>query len=166
VLGPQNAFFPETAELWQIGPRGYSQVPIAPAMIAGSVIALGPAKAHGVQLAVCRANALWLLSVDTTSGAITRELAPGGAIAEQACLAAGGGSLVLLPDRRLLATAHAILIQTVAGVERSFPISAGHLARAGEQWVEVESAGEPAHMIRITREGEKVYQLPAAKERP
>jgi len=166
VLGPQNAFFPETAELWQTGPQGDSKVPIAAAMIAGRVIALGPTKAHAVQLAVCRANAFWLLAVDATNGAITQELTLGGAIAEQACLAAGGGSLVLLPDRRLLATAHAILIQTAAGVERSIPIAAGHLVRAGEQWIEVEKSGEPAHMIRITREGEKVYQLPAAKERP
>jgi hypothetical protein len=166
VMGPQSVFFPETHELWQTGPNGVTQVSIEPAMIAGSVIALGPVRDHSVQLAVCRANALWLLSVDTSNGALTRELALGGAIGGQACLPVGGGSLVLLADRVLLAAAHAVLVQTAAGIERSIPISASHAARVGKQWVEVESPGGPAQMIRITSDGEKAYQLPAAKELP
>ena len=166
VLSPQSAFFPATHELWQTGPKGETKISIDSEMIGGSVIALGSTKPHGVQLAVCRAKALRLLSVDTTNGSITQELAPGGAIAGHACLSAGGGSLVLLPDRMLLATAHAVLVQTAAGIERSIPISASHLARTGEQWIEVESATGPAHMIRITSDAEKAYQLPAAKELP
>jgi hypothetical protein len=166
VMGPQSVFFPETHELWQAGPNGVTKVSIEPAMIAGSVIALGAVRGHGVQLAVCRANALWLLSVDTSNRLLTQELAPGGAIGEQACLLAGGGSLVLLADHMLLATAQAVLVQTTAGIERSIPISASHAARVGKQWVEVESRGGPAHMIRITSDGENAYQLPAAKEFP
>jgi len=165
VVGPQSVFFSETHELWQTGPNGAAKVSIEPAMIAGSVIALGAVRDNSVQLAVCRANALWLLSVDTTNGALTQELAPGGAIGEQACLPAGGGSLVLLADRMLLATAHAVLVQTAAGIERSIPISASHAARVGKQWVEVESPAG-AQMIRITSDGEKAYQLPAARELP
>ena len=165
VLGPQSAFFPATAELWQAGPRGVSKVPLAAGMIAGIVIALGPTTAQGIQIAVCRANALWLLSVDTNNGAITRELAPAGAIGEQACLSARSRSLALLPDRLVLATAGAVLIQTAAGIERTIPIAASRVARAGNDWLEAESAGQPAHMIRITGDGEKVYRLPSATER-
>ena len=156
VLGPQSAFFPEAAELWQVGPKGEAKVPVDPAAIAGRVIALGPTKAQATQFAVCRANALWLLSISTTTGAVTRESMPGGAVGEQACLSAGPGSLVLVADRMLLATAHAILIQTAAGAERKIPVSASHASLAGA----------PVHMIRITSDGEKVYQLPAAKELP
>lgn len=166
VLGPQTVFFPETHELWQTGPNAVTKVPIEPQLIAGSVIALGPARNRSVQLGVCRESALWLLSVDTTHGAITQELAPAGAIGEQACLPSGGGSLVLLADRMLLATARAVLVQTTAGIERSIPISASYAARAGQQWIEVGSASGPAHMIRITSGGEEAYQLPAAQELP
>ena len=166
VLGPQSAFFPETHELWQTGPEGVTKVSIGPEMAAGTVLALGPARGQSVQLALCRASTLCLLTIDTANGSITQEQAPGGAIGEQACLPAGARSLVLLADRMLLATAHAVLVQTAAGVERSIPISASHAVRTGGQWVEIESAGGPAHMIRITRDSEKVYQLPAAKELP
>lgn len=166
VIGPQSAFFSETSELWQAGPQGDSAISIEPGALSGSVIALGPTKANSVPFAVCRANQLWLLSIDTTTGAVTHELAPGGVIGEQACLSAATGSLVLLADRMLLATAQGILIQASAGVERRIPILTSHATRAGAQWVEVESAGESSHIIRITSEGEKVYQLPAAKELP
>lgn len=166
VLGPQNAFFPKTAALWQIGSKGASQVSLDPAMIGGSVIAVGPMNAQSTPLAVCRANVLWLLSIDTTTGAITQESAPEGAIGGQACLSAQPGALVVLSDRMLLATGREILIQTAAGVERHISIAADHLARAGAQWVEAESAGAPSRMIRITGGGETVYQLPNAKELP
>lgn len=166
VLGPRSAFFPETHELWQAGTNNVTNVAINPAAIAGSVIALGPVTGHSAQLAVCRQNALWLLSVNTTNGSLAQELALGGVIGEKACLPAGGVSLVLLAGRMLLATSHAVLVQTAAGIERTIPISATRVSRAGENWVEAESPGIPAHMIRITSDGERVYQLPAAKELP
>ncbi len=165
VLGPESAFFPETAELWQVGPKSDSKVSIVPGVIAGRVIALGPAKAQLTPFAVCRANQLWLFSINTMSGSIAKESTPVGAIGEQACLPAAG-SLVLLADRMLLATAKNILIQTSTGVERSIAIPATHAVRVGAQWVQVETAGGPSHMIRITVDGEHVYQLPAAKEQP
>lgn len=166
VLDSVSAFFPKTAELWQASPEGYSKVPIEPGAIAGRVIALGATDAHQVQFAVCRDKQLWLLSINATTGALEHERVPGGAIAEHACLSTSARSLVLMPDRMLLATGQAILIQTATGVERRIPISASHAVRAGQHWVQVESAAEPARMIRITSDGEKVYQLPAPKERP
>jgi len=165
VLDAVSAFFPKTAELWQAGPEGYSKVSIEPGAIAGRVIALGATDAHEVQFAVCRDKQLWLLSINAVTGALAHERVPGGAIAEQACHATGAGSLVVMPDRMLLATGRAILIQTTAGVERRIAISASHAARAGEHWVEVEGPDGPARMIRITSEGENVYLLPAPKER-
>ena len=166
VLDPVSAFFPKTAELWQADQQGYSKVSIEPEAIAGRVIALGATDTHQVQFAVCRDGQLWLLFINATTGALERERVPGGAVAEHACLSTGAGSLLLLPDRMLLATGQGILIQTATGVERRIPISASHAARTGQDWVQVESAAEPARMIRITSEGEKVYQLPAPKERP
>ena len=166
VLGPQSAFFPGTHELWLAGANSITKVAVEPALLAGSVLALGPAGAHTVQLAVCRQNALWLLSVNTTKGSVAGERPIGGTIGEQACLPADGVSLVLLPDRMLLATAHAVLVQNEAGIERTIPISAARITRAGEYWVEAESPGGAAYMIRITSDGEKLFQLPAAKELP
>ncbi len=166
VLGPQNAFFPKTAELWQTGPKGASQVSVEPAMIGGSVIAVGPMNAQVTSLAVCRANVLWLLSVDTTTGAITHESASGGAIGGQACLSAQPGTLVVLSDRMLLAAGREVLVQTAAGVERHISIAADRLTQAGALWVEAESMGAPSRMIRMNNGGETVYQLPAAKELP
>jgi hypothetical protein len=166
VVGPQNAFFPKTAELWQTRSKGASPVSVEPAMIGGSVIAVGPMNAQAAQLAVCRANQLWLLSVDTTTGAITHESAPGGAIGERACLSAQAGALVVLSDRMLLAAGREILIQTTAGLERHISIAANRVTRVGAQWVEAETTGAPSRMIRITADGESVYQLPAAKELP
>jgi len=162
VLGPQGAFFPETAKLW-VGER---EVSIDPSVIVGSVIALGPVQGHDMQLAVCRSNEFWLISINTANGGVTRESQPGGAVGKQACLSPASGSLVLLADRMLLATTREILIQTAAGAERSIPISTNRLTRAGAQWVEAEGAGQAGRMIRINAGGEQVYLLPAAKERP
>jgi len=169
VLGTASAFFPATGELWAIGVRSNQQVPIDAAAIAGSVIALGPGSAHTAELAVCRATQLWLVSIDGTSGAITHERPLGGTIGEQACLSARAGALVVLRDRLLLATPQELLVYTLAGVERRIPIPMSHnaapeLHQVGEQWVQVESTGAQAVMLRATTEGETLYQLPAAKE--
>ena len=169
VLGTANAFFPASCELWGIGAQSNHQIPIDAAALAGSVIALGPGSTHASELALCREKQLWLVSVDETSGAITQQAPVGGTIGEQACLSAGVGALVVLSDRLLLATSQEVLVQTVAGVERRIPISASHdtapqLHQVGEQWVEVESAGATALMLRAGVDGETLYQLPAAKE--
>ena len=169
VLCATNAFFPATSELWGIGAQRNNQIPIDTAALAGNVIALGPGSAHSAELAVCRAKQLWLVSVDGTSGAITEEAPVGGTIGEQACLSAGVGALVVMSDRLLLATPQQLLVQTLGGVERRIPISTGHntapqLHQVGEQWVQVESAGATALMLRAGAEGETLYQLPAAKE--
>ncbi len=157
VLGPRSAFFPDTSEFWERG----NHVSAQPGMIAGKVIAVSDK-----QLAVCRANTLWLLTIDTKTAAVTHEIVPGGAIGEQACAPGRVGLLLLMPDRMLLAAAKAILVQTTAGIERSIRISATHLARAGREWIEAEIAGEGPRMIRVSRDGEQVYELPTRKERP
>ncbi len=132
------------------------------------MIALGPGDARTAELAVCRAKQLWLVSVDGSSGAITHALPVGGTIGEQACVSGRVDSLVVLSDRLLLAASQELLVQTLAGVERRIPISTSHdaapvLHQAGDQWVQVESAGATALMLRATMEGETLYQLPAAK---
>lgn len=154
VLSSKSAFFPQTGEFWE----GANRVAIDPDRIAGRVIAI-----DGAQLAVCRSNTLWLLTIDANTGRVTHEIPPGGAIGEEAC---AGRSLLLISGRMLLAAGHAILIQTAAGVERKIPLPANQLARAGGSWIQVEAPDGAAHMIRITPGGERVYQLPAAKERP
>jgi hypothetical protein len=169
VLSKASAFFPAAGELWVVSAQSNHAVPIDAAAIAGSVIALGPGNASTTELAVCRAKQLWLVSVDGSSGAITHELPMGGAIGEQACLSERVGALVVLSDRLLLTASQEVLVQTSAGVERRIPIPVGHnaapeLHQVGEQWVQVESAGAPALMLRATVEGETLYQLPAAKE--
>lgn len=170
VLSPGTAFFPATGELRLIGVATDRTIQVEPEAIAGTVMALGRENAHSAQLAVCRARQLWLLTIDLTTGAIRRQADIGGAIGEQACDPARAGTLLLMSDRLLLATAKELLAQTAAGQGRSVPISTNRAARpeirrAGEQWIEVESAGQPSLMVRITGADEKIYQLPAAKVR-
>jgi hypothetical protein len=170
VLSPEAVFAPAAGGLWLVGAATDRRVPVEPEAIAGIVIALGRENARSAQLAVCRAGQLWLLTVDLSTGAIRREVATGGAIGEQACHPARASSLVLTRDGLLLATAEELLTQTATGREGSVPISTHRAARpeirrAGEQWIEVESAGSPAVMVRITGERARLYQLPAAKVR-
>jgi hypothetical protein len=170
VLSPEAAFSPATGELWLIGAATDRTVQIEPEAIAGTVMALGRANLHSAQLAVCRASQLWLLTVEMKTGSIPREVAVGGEIGEQACRPGRASSLLLMREGLLLATAEALLTQTATGQERRVPISTNRAARpeirrAGEQWIEVESAGSPALMVRITVESEKIYQLPVAKVR-
>ena len=171
VLSPEAAFFPATGALWQIGAEKDRATQVAPEVVAGTVMALGPLDAGSVRLAVCRGDQLWLLVVDVTTGAIRHELAVGGAIGDAACRPARAASLVVMTDRLLLATAQELLVQTTAGSERRIPISGNPAARpeihrTGEQWVEVESAGSMALMVLLTAESEKLYRLPAPGARP
>ena len=163
ILGPRYAYFPKTGELW---PSGRGSV-IEPAAIAGRVIALGPGDQNEIVVAACRATQLWLLTFDIKHGALLHESAPGGAVAEQAC--AGEDALLVLSDRLLLAAAHEIVIQTAAGIERRLPIPPNHGARihrAGEDTAQVELPGLPSKLVRITTEGERLFELPAAEARP
>lgn len=171
VLSPEAAFFPATGALWQIGAEKDRATQVAPEVVAGTVMALGPLDAGSVRMAVCRGDQLWLLIVDATNGAIRHEMAVGGAIGGAACRPARVGSLVVMSDRLLLATAQELLVQTAAGSERRIPISGNPAARpeihrTGEQWIEVESAGSMALMVRLTAENEKLYRLPASEARP
>jgi hypothetical protein len=166
LLSPQDAFFPATGELWQIGPQIDRRIPIQPETIAGTVMALGPGNAGSLPVAVCRASQLWLLTIDETTGRVTQQVAAGGAIGAQACHPVG--ALLVLADRLLLSTAQELLVQTAAGVERRIAVPENGAAqpairRAGEQWVQVEMGGSLSLMIRIAANGEDVYQLPAAQ---
>jgi hypothetical protein len=162
ILSPDSAFFPDTGELWHAN----RAVWIEPGAISGKVVALGMASRRGIEMAICRANHLWLLTLDVKTGAIMREAAPGGAIGEQACQPAREDSLPLLNDRLLFVNAHQLITQTTAGDERHMDIPASHRAqihRAGEDWVQVELDNLPPKMIRITGEGETIYGLPVGR---
>lgn len=167
ILSPSYAFFPKTGELWPAGARAGGSIMIEPTAIAGRVIALGPADQNGIVVAACRANQLWLLTFAIKDGTLMHESAPGGSIGEQAC--AQGGALLVLRDGMLLAAAGEIVVQTAEGNERRMPILPNHGAkihRAGEDTVQIELPGSPSQMARITAEGEKIYELPAAEARP
>lgn len=167
VLSPEFAFFPETGELWPAGARAGGSTLIEPAAIAGRVIALEPAEQWGIVVAACRGNQLWLLTFAIKDGALMRESAPGGAVGEQACVQ--GGELLVLQGRLVLAAAHEIVIQTAASHERRVPIPPNHVAkihRTGEDTVQIELSGSPSQLVRITAEGERLYELPAAEARP
>jgi hypothetical protein len=140
-------------------------------VVAGTVIALGPLDAGSVPMAVCRGDQLWLLIVNVMTGAIRHEMAVGGAIGGAACRPARAASIVVLSDRLLLATAQELLVQTAGGSEHRIPISGNPAAkpeihRTGEQWIEVESAGSMAFMVRLAAESEKLYRLPASGAHP
>jgi hypothetical protein len=167
ILSPRYAFFPKTGELWPAGAGSGRSIVIDATAIAGRVIALGPADHRGIVIAACRANQLWLLTFDMDDGALMHESAPGGAAGEQAC--ADPGALLVLRDRLLLAAAHEIVIQTAAGHERRISIPPHHevrIHRAGEDAVQIEIPGSPSQILRITAEGERLYELPAVEARP
>ena len=166
ILSPGYAFFPETGELWPAAAGAGGSIMIDPTAIAGRVVALGPGDQRGIVVAACRADQLWLLTFDIRNGALMHESVPGGSIGEQAC--AQGGALLVLRDGLLVAAAHEIVIQTT-GQERYVPIPPNHGARihrAGEDTVQIELPGSPSQMVRITAEGERLYELPAAEARP
>jgi hypothetical protein len=167
ILGPRYAFFPKTGELWPAGASAGGSTAIEATAIAGRVIALGPADQRGIVVAACRGNQLWLLAFGIKDGALKHESAPGGPASEQAC--ADPGALLKLGDRLLLAAAHEIVIQMAAGHERRVPIPPNHGARihrAGEDTVQIEVPGLPSHLMRITGEGERLYEMPTAEGRP
>jgi len=167
ILSPSYAFFPETGELWPAGGKRGGSIVIERAAIAGRVIALGPADQRGIVMAACRDNELWLLTFSVNDGTLMHESAPGGAASEKAC--GEGGALLVLRDRLLVPSAHEIVIQTAAGHERRVPIPPNHGAkihRAGEDTVQIELSGSPSQMVRISAEGERLYELPAVEARP
>ena len=167
ILNPRYAFFPETGELWPAAGNDHG-IRIQSHAIAGQVIALGPADQRGIVLAACRADRLWLLTFEFTGGALQRESAIDGSIGQQACRAAQPSALLVLEDRLLLATAREIVIQTFAGLERRVTMPPNHGAeihRAGENAAQIELSGASSVLARITAEGERLYELPAAEAR-
>jgi len=168
ILNPRYAFFPETGELWPAA-QSNRGIMIQAAAVGGKVMALGPADQRGIVLAACRADQLWLLTLDIKNGALQHESAPGGTIGDQACRAVNGATLMVLQDRMLLATAQGIVIQTFSAQERQVPVPANHgtqIHRAGENTVEIELSGAPSGLLRIAKDGERLYELPAAEVRP
>jgi hypothetical protein len=155
------------SELWTSGAVADRKVPIEPDAIAGTVVALGPSGRSHAVLAVCRADYLWLLTVNLRAGTIIGERALGGTIGEKACRAEPA-ALLMIGGRLVLATANAVLIQTDNGEERRIPFSAvdgakPQIHRAGEHWVQLEIAGAPPVMIRVNGADDKCYRLPAAE---
>jgi hypothetical protein len=169
ILNPYYAYFPETGELWRAGAQGHPSLMISTTALGGRVIALGPADQHGIVLAACRADHLWLLTLEVNTGAVENQSAPGGTLGEHACRAADGTALLVLEDRMLLATAQDVVVETTSGRERHVPIPANHGAqihRFGEDMAQIEVSGAPSVLLRVTAEGEQLYQLPAAEARP
>lgn len=169
LVGPASAFFPETGELWRVSADNDRTIAVQPSVIGGNIIALGPASGNSIELAVCRAGRLWLIEFDITSGAPAREIAPAGAIAQEACNAARPSSLLVLDGRLLLATAHELLVATTSGEERRIPLAGSsgtppEIRQAARQWVEIEHAGALL-VVRVTGDRLGIWQLPAAGER-
>lgn len=168
VLSSGAAFFPGASELWLTGAHPDRKIRIEPEALGGDVVALGNLNARSALLAVCRGSRVWLLTVDVTSSAVTRETVAPGAIGDQGC----HGALLWFDGNFLLATARELMIQTAAGDERRLPITGGahgaqpKLHRAGEHWVQVEAAGSTPLLLLVTSGGEKRYRLPAAEARP
>jgi hypothetical protein len=164
ILSPDYAFFPKTGELWPPGVSTDGSIAIEAAVIAGRVIALGPADQRGIVLAACRGNQLWLLTFSVKKGALLHESMPGGAVGEQAC--DNPGALLVLKDRLLLAAGREVVIQTAGGQERHVPIYGTRIHRAGEDTVQIEVPGLPSQLMRISAEGERLYEMPTAEARP
>ena len=152
-------------ELWTSGAVADRKVPIEPDAIAGVVVALAPSGRNHAMLAVCRAESLWLLTVNLRAGIVTGERAPGGTIGEKACTAQPA-ALLMIDSRLVLAAPNAVLIQTPSGEERRIPFFAAgdaktQIHRAGEHWVQLEIAGAPSVMIRVDGPDDKSYRLPS-----
>ena len=168
VLSAGAAFFPGTSELWLIGAHPDRKIRIEPDALGGDVVALGALNGRSVPVAVCRGRRVWLVTLDVTSSAVTRETLAPGVIGDQGC----AGALLWLDGNFLLATAHELTIQTAAGDERHLPLAGGvhgaqpELHRAGERWVQVEAAGRSPLLLLITGDSQQLYQLPAVETRP
>src|SRR6185503_1356578 len=83
------------SELWTSGAVADRKVRIEPDAIAGTVIALGPSGRNHAVLAVCRADYLWLLTVNLRAGTVTAERTLGGTIGENACRAEAAALLII-----------------------------------------------------------------------
>ena len=167
VLSAGAAFFPGTSELWLIGAHPDRRLRIEPEALGGDVVALGTPNGRHAPLAVCRGSRVWLVTVDVTSGDVTRETLAPGAIGDQGC----AGPLVWLDGNFLLATTRDLIVHAAAGDERHVPIAGGshgaqlELHLAGDHWVQVEVAGSSPMLLHFSSDGEKLYRLPAAEAR-
>ncbi len=168
VLSAGAAFFPATSELWLSGPHSDRKIRLEPDALGGDVVALGTPDGRSAPLAVCRANHVWLVTVDVTSNAITRETLAPGLIGDQGC----AGALAWIDGNFLLATARDLMIQTATGDESHLPLAGSgdgartEMHRAGGHWVQVEVPGAPPILVLVTRDGGKLYRLPAVEARP
>jgi len=168
VISAGAAFFPATGELWLIGAHPDRKISIERNALGGDVVALGIPDTQSAPLAVCRANRVWLVTVDVASGAVTRETLAPGAIGDQAC----AGALVWLEGNFLMATARGLIMQSPGSEVHKLPIAGGDhstkrdIHRAGERWVQVESTGASPVLVLVTIDGGKVYRLPAMGARP
>ncbi|HKW98723.1 MAG TPA: hypothetical protein VJN43_13380 [Bryobacteraceae bacterium] len=165
---PALSFFPSTGELWKVLPQGNRRVPLDSDVLGGTVIALGASSFHKTEVALCRTNDLWLLTVDLDSGRVAHETLVSGAIGESACRSAQPDSLLLVRTSLVLATPSELIVQTTAGGEHRVPLGAARksppaLHRSGDDWVQVDSADQPPLLAHITPGGLKLYQLPLAE---
>jgi hypothetical protein len=161
-------FLPDVDELWQAGAHQDLKVPLEPDAIGGEVLALGSLNREQAELAVCRGTRLWLIAIDLRTGNLGHQSIASGAIGEMACKSQAASSLLLLDGRLILATPKELIVQGATGLERMLALTGAagvrpQLRRVGEEWVEVEISVRAPMMVRVTRDGEKVYGLPAAE---
>lgn len=161
-------FLAGAGELWQAGAQQDRRVPLEEDAIGGQILALGAANRGRAQLAVCRGRALWLAEVDLRTGELAGENIAGGAIAETACEQPRADSLLLLDGKLVFATAKELIVRGAKSAERIVAISGTsgaqpRVRRVGNEWVEVEVPAQPPLMVRLGRDGERVFHLPAAE---
>lgn len=168
---PALSFFPNNGELWKVLPQGNRRVPLESHNLGGTVMALGASSFHKTELALCRTNDLWLLTVDLDSGRVANETLVSGPIGEAACRPAQPDSLLLVRTSLVLATPSELIVQTTAGGQHRVPLGAARksppaLHRIGETWIQVDLGDQPPLLVHVTLGGLKIYQLPLMGVRP
>ncbi len=144
----------ESAELWRIGAASDIRTPLDPAQIAGGVRAIAFAGERQATLAVCRHNALWLMSIDLAGGSV---------VSHRPAFVAGCPALALLPDRLIYATPGSLVIRASDGDEHrvKLPSPAKNLRLIGDGWMEIETARETL-ALRLDGESGTLYRFPGA----
>ena len=147
-------FLAEPAELWRIGAASDIRTPLDPAQIAGDVRGIAFASQRRATLAICRRNALWLMSVDLAGGAV---------VSRRPAFIAGCPALALLPDRLIYATPGSLVIRTSDGDEHrvKLPEPAKNLRLIGDGWLEIATAHDSL-ALRLDGESGTLYRFPGA----
>ncbi len=154
---PALYFLAEPAELWRIGAKSDVRIALDPNQIAGEVRSIALAGSRRATLAICRDNALWLLSIDLASGSV---------MSRRNAAIAGCPALVLWSDRLVYATPGSIVIRTSDGFEHrvKLPEPAKTMRLIGDGWMEMETAGQSL-ALRLNGESGVLFRFPGAQRK-